>query len=267
MTSSRHEVTWWSASIDALGANGFEALAASCDDDEMARAGRFAFERDRRAYLAAHGLLRRALSHAEPSCGPREWRFSTGRYGRPELDERFRRRPRFNLSHCETRVTCVVSGTIPCGVDVETLRRNPGRAVMDACLAPSERARIARLDVSGRDAEFVRLWTLKEAVAKGVGMGLHLPFCELAFELEAAPRLRAAPAEAAGPWRLAQHVTHDRHVESLALRIGGDAEIDLTRVEWPDTRMTQAGREIPDHGAEWVGLPQSAWRAKAATIS
>ncbi|MDR6502210.1 4'-phosphopantetheinyl transferase [Burkholderia ambifaria] len=258
MTLNRHEVAWWSASIDVLGVSGLEALAASCDDDEMARAGRFVFERDRLAYLAAHGLLRRALSHAEPSCGPREWRFSTGRYGRPELDKRFRRRPHFNLSHCETRVTCVVSGTIPCGVDVETLRRSPGHAVMDACLAPSERARIARFDAPGRDAEFLRLWTLKEAVAKGAGMGLHLPFCELAFELEAAPRLLAAPAEAAGPWRLAQHVTADRHVESLALRIGGDAEIKLTRIEWPDARMTQAGREMPDRGAEWMGSPQPA---------
>ncbi|WP_265282389.1 4'-phosphopantetheinyl transferase family protein [Verminephrobacter aporrectodeae] len=146
MTMNRHEVTWWSVSIEALGVTGFAALAAVCDDDEMARAGRFVFERDRLAYLAAHGLLRRALSRVEPSHGPRAWRFSMGRYGRPELVEQFRCRPRFNLSHCETRVTCVVSAAIPCGVDVEPLRRRTDRAVMDACLAPSERARIAQLD-------------------------------------------------------------------------------------------------------------------------
>ncbi|WP_265282417.1 4'-phosphopantetheinyl transferase family protein [Verminephrobacter aporrectodeae] len=243
MTMNRHEVTWWSVSIEALGVTGFAALAAVCDDDEMARAGRFVFERDRLAYLAAHGLLRRALSRVEPSHGPRAWRFSMGRYGRPELAEQFRCRPRFNLSHCETRVTCVVSGAIPCGVDVEPLRRRTDRAVMDACLAPSERARIAQLDDVRCNATFLRLWTLKEAVAKGVGMGLHMPFCELAFELEPELCLRTAPAEADGPWRLVQHVIDDGHVESLALRIDGDAQIALSRIEWSDSRMTGAGRD------------------------
>uniref|UniRef100_UPI003BEF4834 4'-phosphopantetheinyl transferase family protein n=1 Tax=Burkholderia arboris TaxID=488730 RepID=UPI003BEF4834 len=264
---TRHVVTWWSVSLDTLGVDGFEALAAVCDDAEMARAGRFVFERDRHAYLAAHGLLRRALSHVEPCQGPHMWRFSKGRYGRPELDEQFQSRPRFSLSHCETRVTCVASGAIPCGVDVERLRCRPGRAVMDACLAPSEQVRIGQLDDSVRDATFLRLWTLKEAVAKGVGMGLHLPFRELAFELEPQPYLCAAPAEADGPWRLVQHVIDDGHVESLALRVDRNAEIALSRIEWPpDSRMALTDREISAHGVV-PRAPRSARRMTGAAIS
>jgi 4'-phosphopantetheinyl transferase len=79
---------------------------------------------------------------------------------------------------------------------------------------------------------------LKEALAKGVGMGLHLPFPELEFELEPSPRVRAVPAEAAGTWWLAQCITGDGHVESLALRIDSDSAIELSHKEWVGSGST-----------------------------
>ena len=68
--------------------------------DENERMARFVFERDRRQFLITRALVRTMLSrYAEVA--PRDWRFITNQYGRPEVLDR----PagvadlRFNLSH------------------------------------------------------------------------------------------------------------------------------------------------------------------------
>ena len=240
-----YELDWWSTSVEALSADAFDELASVCSGVEMQRAERFVFARDRRSYLAAHGLLRLALSAADPARLPGEWHFANGPHGRPELSEQIHSALRFNLSHCATRVTCVVCLELDCGVDVESVSRSQASPAIDAyCLAQSEQTRIDRLAGAEREVEFTRLWTLKEALAKAVGMGLHLPFAELEFGLDPHPLVLAVPAQATGPWWLAQHFTGDGHVESLALRIDSEWPIEVARIEWAGSHSTvmTAGR-------------------------
>ncbi|GAB2890531.1 4'-phosphopantetheinyl transferase superfamily protein [Paraburkholderia jirisanensis] len=230
---ARHRVAWWSASVQTLSAHALDELTTICSSAELARAERFVFARDRCAYLAAHGLLRLALSASVPAYQPAEWLFSAGAYGRPELHAQMHSCLRFNLSHCASRVTCVVCAELDCGVDVEPLGRHEASPAMQAsCLAPSELARIDMLTDIQRAAMFIRFWTLKEALSKAVGKGLGLPFQQLAFELDPKPAVRAVPAEAAGPWWLAHRSTTDGHIESLALRVKEGDEVDLLRHEW-----------------------------------
>ncbi|MBP0590862.1 4'-phosphopantetheinyl transferase superfamily protein [Paraburkholderia sp. LEh10] len=233
-------VTWWSAGVETLSAQAFEELQWVCNSEERRRSERFIFARDGRSYLAAHGLLRFALSAASQLCEPDQWRFITGTHGRPELEAGVGGAWRFNLSHCASRVTCVVCLEVDCGVDVEPLGRSISSPEMAAyCLAPSEQRGMKELADAERKAEFVRLWTLKEALAKGVGMGLRLPFNELEFALRPYPVVLAAPAQAAGPWWLAQHVTDDGHVESLALRVDPVCAVEVSRLEWQGSRSVQ----------------------------
>ena len=118
-----------------------------------------------------------------------------------------------NLSHAEDLVACVLGTGVSIGINVE-----PIDGVIDAAeiaraqFAPDEQA-------SGRDAAtFLRMWTLKDAVAKATGLGLALKLSAFACAT-APPRLpRAAPA--LGPedaWRL-DRWEDARHVVALAVR-------------------------------------------------
>jgi 4'-phosphopantetheinyl transferase len=140
------------------------------DDTEQQRAARFVFDRDRRAYVVAHALLRRAL---DLQAGPRRWCFAVNAYGKPRLD------PacddiRFSLSHTDDLVAVALARGQEVGVDVEAVSRDPDEAALVAlALAPGE---IVDLDgFADRRSRLLQLWVAKEALAKAVGVGLSLP--------------------------------------------------------------------------------------------
>jgi 4'-phosphopantetheinyl transferase len=145
-------------------------LLVRLDDAEQQRAARFVFDRDRRAYVAAHALLRRAL---DLQAGPRRWCFAVNAYGKPRLD------PgcddiRFSLSHTDDLVAVALTRGQDVGVDVEAATRDPDEAALVAlALAPGE---IADLDgFADRRSRLLQLWVAKEALAKAIGIGLSLP--------------------------------------------------------------------------------------------
>jgi 4'-phosphopantetheinyl transferase len=153
---------------------------------ERNRARRFYFRQDRNAYSAAHALARIALSSCDASVAPGAWVFEKTAHGRPEVS------PatgvpglRFNISHSRRVVACIVTAESDCGVDVESTHpcydhHDLARAV----LAPAELARITAAPDSERPILFCRYWTLKEAYAKALGLGMSLAFERIAFELE-----------------------------------------------------------------------------------
>lgn len=150
-------------------------------DDERERAARFMFARDRWSYCAAHGLLRRLLAefHHQP---PLAWAFCNNAHGRPELDVRQHgvNPPRFNISHTHDRVAVALTlDAVPpgleVGVDVEPVARTADAlGLARRFLSPQEADGLHSLPDSEQQTQFLRLWTLKEAVVKAVGLGLSL---------------------------------------------------------------------------------------------
>ncbi|MDG4764613.1 4'-phosphopantetheinyl transferase superfamily protein [Solwaraspora sp. WMMD406] len=61
----------------------------------------------------------------------------------------------------------------PVGIDVERLRPVPARALARRWYAPAEAAWLAGRPECDRAADFLRLWTAKEAVGKALGLGLR----------------------------------------------------------------------------------------------
>src|SRR3982074_2092968 len=87
-----------------------EACFATLSLKEKRRAKRFVFDRHRRQYIFAHGLLRLALSSFVPQIEPSDWSFVTNRYGRPFIAApAIARTIYFSLSHTEGCVACAVS--------------------------------------------------------------------------------------------------------------------------------------------------------------
>lgn len=205
-------VTLWLCPNDALPPAVTGILATHwLDDRENETAARFLFERDRRQYLVAHTLVRRALA-LEAGLGEAElviWRSSRGR---PFLQPLPGGLPRggghldFNLSHAGGYSLLGIVRRQRVGVDVERLDREAG--ALDTILTtftPQEQRWAAEVPPGRRrDRRVLRLWTLKEAYSKARGLGLGLPFDEFAFTLHDDRGVLAfqPPADdPAGRWR------------------------------------------------------------------
>jgi 4'-phosphopantetheinyl transferase len=146
------------------------------DAQERTVAGRFVFERDRRNYLLAHGLLRSALAR-HTGIAARSLRFRTTATGRPELvtGDGADAQVRFNLSHTRGLVGCAISTVGDVGFDLETVRRPAALRIAERHFTAAEVASLRAVPHAHRDEQFYTLWVLKEAYIKARGLGLSLP--------------------------------------------------------------------------------------------
>jgi 4'-phosphopantetheinyl transferase len=208
------------ASLPGDGADWLSLL----DAGERTRHGQLRQAADRLAYVAAHGLLRQALSRWEPSIEPAAWRFERGPHGKPLLPGAG---PSFNLSHCRQLVAVAITARAPLGVDVEPV---------DARLATDDVARrvygsreLADLASHPRRVErFFERWTLKEAWVKATGVGISddLP----AFEVRLEPGRGFVARGDGRPWQL--HWWTPRADVKLGLCVESDEALDVTPTTW-----------------------------------
>ena len=214
--------------------------------EQLACAERFIGDADRGAYLLAHILLRAALSHRAPQVPPSAWQLAAGAYGKPELMAPAGAPPlRFNLTHTDGLVACVVSDGGLIGVDAEAID-DPGDAVEMAehYFAPTEMAAMAALPAASRRERFFELWTLKESYLKARGLGLELPLDAFAFRIEPdepvhvgfEPRIRDEPSR----WQFVQRRPTPRHRLAVAIGNGEGASRRLVD-EWVLDDIDEAG--------------------------
>ena len=163
------EVTVRWAELDALG----ESLAALLSADELARARRLRFDRDRARFIAARGLLRTLLGE-RLSVEPARLAFAYGEHGKPRLagpDSGLR----FNVSHSGGLAAFALCEGREVGLDVEAKRGDLFTEGIARRYLPAEVAdRIERRAGGERVEEFFRAWVRQEAYAKGRGEGLAL---------------------------------------------------------------------------------------------
>ncbi|WP_052711432.1 4'-phosphopantetheinyl transferase family protein [Elstera litoralis] len=127
---------------------------------EQARAARYGFQADHRAFTLGHMLTRGLLLED----GQIE-DFALGPYGKPFLPNA----PGFNLAHSGGFLTLVVGNSPWLGIDIETGPRDGKyRDLLIPVCHPAERAYLAG---RGLDA-FLKCWTRKEALLKARGTGL-----------------------------------------------------------------------------------------------
>lgn len=184
----------WCADVEARSATELAVDLELLDSREREQAQRFYFEADRRAYITAHALVRRALSDAAAAgddsgrtIDPRDWHYRTGSHGRPDVAGPPHAPPlRFNLSHCRGMVTCAVTSVLDIGIDIEDTRRNAPLEIADHYFAPTEVAALRSLPAAEQPGRFFVYWTLKESYIKARGLGLSLPLAEFAFSVAGA---------------------------------------------------------------------------------
>jgi 4'-phosphopantetheinyl transferase len=161
------------------------------DAHEQKTAGRFLFERDRRQYLVAHALVRRALA-LEAGLAEGELVIWRSARGRPFLRPDVQRLPRggaqldFNLSHAGGYNLLGIVRRQRIGVDIEYVDDREEKSIGSIVntFAPGERAWVEQAGGRERKRRALRVWTLKEAYSKARGLGLGLPFDTFAFTLD-----------------------------------------------------------------------------------
>lgn len=172
-------------------------LAHTLPGTELERAETLRHPGDAERFLAGRVLLRHALTaKVEGRVPPRAWRFRESPQGKPMMESGLPALE-FNIAHAGAAVAVAV-GTRPVGVDVESLAPQDRGPVIPDVLTPQELARLNQLEEERRAAAFVHLWTVKEAVAKALGLGVSLDFRTLDVTLEPLAVRLAAGALPAG---------------------------------------------------------------------
>lgn len=161
---------------------------ATLTSGEQERAARFVFEKDRRHFTVARGILRALLGHylQVPASAIR---FVYNAYGRPALASPAPQPAlNFNLSHSHQLALYAFAPGREVGVDIEYMREmdmDDYLAIARSHFSPGEYGTLQELPASLRKQGFFNCWTRKEAYIKTRGQGLAIPLDS--FDVTLAP--------------------------------------------------------------------------------
>lgn len=166
---SQDEVHIWRACL-RISSEKLIHLRSILAPDELERAGRFRFDKDRARFTAARGILRVLLGRYLDA-EPRTVKLRYSEHGKPGVENLS-----FNLSHSHEAALYAVTRSRALGVDLEYIRHGfAWEPVARDFFLPQEVAAIWRMPPPLRARSFFALWTRKEARMKAAGEGLGGP--------------------------------------------------------------------------------------------
>ena len=197
--------------------------------DEQARAARFVRARDRRRFVSCRAALRQILGSLLDA-HPGSLQFRAGGQGKPELVSEVSgdepndcRHPlRFNVSHSAELGLIAVCWDRELGVDIERVRPfAEADRIVASFFSNGEQVAFALIPDQAKALAFLRGWTRKEAILKGLGIGLAglaahyetgFGTCELSSRFTP-----ATPSPRVNDWQLWEAVPRAGFVAALAI--------------------------------------------------
>ncbi|GHO91995.1 4'-phosphopantetheinyl transferase [Reticulibacter mediterranei] len=214
------EVHVWRVSLDRPQTT-IERLSRLLVADELAKAGRFRFAKDRNQFIIGRGLLRVLLGRYF-ACEPAQIRFCYSSYGKPSLEDGTQAGLQFNLSHSHQMALLAFTRDRNVGVDIEYMRPDVEfEQLAQHFFSPTECAVLLDVVPVLRKETFYNCWTRKEAYIKARGEGLSMPL-DL-FDVSLRPgepaallQCRENPAEVAR-WSLHALMPGEQYAAALAV--------------------------------------------------
>jgi 4'-phosphopantetheinyl transferase len=192
--------------------------------DELARAARFRFQRNRAELLLARAIVRTVLGEtlglpplAVPFAGAAGEKPALSGHGSAPID--------VSISHSGGWVACGFAPGRAIGVDIEIA--DGGRDFLNLlsyALSDSERAMFAALDPAAQEPMFYEIWRRKEAVLKGAGVGLAArptAFSVIGTGPDGTPAAMGTMAFAGRSWRVESYASLDHPPVAVALSADG----------------------------------------------
>jgi 4'-phosphopantetheinyl transferase len=175
---SENTVHVWRAALD-IPVSLVQYYQRYLTDDEITRAGKFYFAKDRNHFIVAHGILR-ILIGRYLDVEPHQLRFCLNAYGKPSLEPSLQVPPlSFNISHSRDLALYAFTYARQIGVDVEYIRLDDEvdeyEQLAQHYFSPYERNVLLMLPAEEKRQAFFQCWARKEAYIKAKGTGLSLP--------------------------------------------------------------------------------------------
>ncbi len=220
------ELAWREVDADAV-RRGEGALSTA----DRNRRDRFTHIDARDHLVASRGLFADRLD----ARGIVERDVVVGEHGKPYLPGG----PAFNLSHSNGAVALALcTDEVELGVDIEAPWRSTDfDAVAKRFFASAERLALQQYPEEARRVRFFELWTLKEAVLKSTGKGLHTPLSSVVFRDDGARWHLDHGLD--GAWSLRTWTLKTGHLLSAAVPVGQVVWDGPT--EWPASPPQIAG--------------------------
>lgn len=113
-------------------------------------------------------------------------RLHESKYGKPYLAFPLVRHPvYFNISHTNGYLAFALSTSTPVGIDIENIERNVRlQSLIGRFFHEKEIIKFLDYTKKERKMHFIRYWTLKEALLKGLGIGITISFTSFRLEPE-----------------------------------------------------------------------------------
>lgn len=196
----------------------YDQFTAVLSPEEQQRAARYHFERDKKRFVAARGLLRYVLS-AYLDQPAKDIVFYYGAQGKLFVVDKA---IQFNVSHSEDRILIGVGYHYPLGVDVEQMTRTVEITDIAArFFTVNESRQIQALSGDAQKRAFFNVWTRKEALLKAIGSGLSLSLqaYEVSVSDEAVSRVLAcnAPSFDIHDWQIHSRVFADNYLAAAVV--------------------------------------------------
>jgi 4'-phosphopantetheinyl transferase len=210
------------------------SAAGVLSPDEISRAERFHFEKDRLHFIRCRTALRFLLGDYL-KFPPNEVRFEYLRGGKPHLvPEQNPEVLQFNVSHSAGMALIAVCGEHRMGVDVERIREDVDTAALaQRFFSLRERTGLGTLPAQLRVRGFFACWTRKEAFLKATGEGLAFPLADFSVTThpDNDPRLEGIKGDmrAGDKWLLADVDVGDFYRATVAVE---DTSCRLETYAW-----------------------------------
>lgn len=234
---ARSAVHVWRAGLDQSPSQA-DGFLNTLDDDELSRADRFYFSRDRERFIVARGVLRailgRYLNRVPESLG-----FDYNIHGKPALaSESDADTIHFNLSHSHGTALYAFARGREIGVDLEFIRCDlEAEQIAERFFSHREISTLRALPQSLRKYAFFLCWTRKEAYIKARGDGLSMPLDQFDVSLipgEPAALLSTQPdTDDALRWSLRNLIPASGYAAALATK---GRDWTLFCWQWPAIR-------------------------------
>jgi 4'-phosphopantetheinyl transferase len=196
-----------------------EQFKKNLSDDELIRLEKFHFNLDQERWIASRGGLRKILGDYL-KMPPKIIHFDYTDFGKPYLKGS---QLRFNVAHTIDYIVYAIVENDDIGVDIEQFNDQIDFiTIAQNFFSENECQQLFSLSPQKRPLAFYRCWTIKEAILKAMGLGLHIPLDQLELDFVSSDHFQLRRFWGVVPkaplWKLEALPCGDRYIASFATK-------------------------------------------------